>query len=176
MTLLATILPLLADGSEFTFNVSKAGDGLRIVTVPKLKGLQPDTTDAELAALQAALSQPLVFTISGATDPDAELAELLAKAASVRSSTADQLTAYRDAQRQAQQAAAAAAAKKAEAAKKPAKPAPAKPAASTATTSELTDESKDEPGITLADVGGAAEAPSTQTSDPAPAPATIDLF
>lgn len=176
MTLLTTILPLLADGSEFTFNVSKAGDGLRIVTVPKLKGLQPDTTDAELAALQAALSQPLVFTISGANDPDAELAELLSKAASVRSSTADQLTAYRDAQRQAQQAAAAAAAKKAEAAKKPAKPAPAKPAAPAATTSEPTAE----PGITLSDVAGSEDAPNTSASEAAtasaPAPATIDLF
>lgn len=176
MTLLATILPLLADGSEFTFNVSKVGDGLRIVTVPKLKGLQPDTTDAELAALQAALSQPLVFTISDASDPDAALAELLSKAASVRSSTADQLTAYRDAQRQAQQAAAAAAAKKAEAAKKPAKPAPVKPAAPASTTSEPADE----PGIALSDVGGAEETPTASTSEPASAsataPATIDLF
>ena len=67
---------MLASGTEFTFTVSKSGDGLRVVTLPKLKDFKPDTDDAELAALQAALCQPLVFTVTavdaaGATAVDA---------------------------------------------------------------------------------------------------------
>jgi len=129
MTLLATLLPMLTAGTEFTFNVTQQADAVRVVTIPKVKDFKPDTDDAELAALQAALSQPLVFTIPADADLDAEFARLLTQAAGIRQATTDQLVAYQDAQRQAQQTATAEAAKKSakkEAAKKPAS-APAKP-------------------------------------------------
>lgn len=181
MTLLASLIPLLADGSEFTFLVSKTATGLRVVTVPKLKDFQPDTTDPELAALQAALSQPLVFNLTDADAPDAELAALLAKAATVRGTTVDQLTAYRDSQRQAQQqAAAAAAAKKAEATKKTTTKTPAKAQASTTTDSAGDGEPAGE-GITLSDVAASAPVSDSTTTEPAgqantTKPETIELF
>lgn len=177
MTLLASLIPLLNDGSEFNILVSKTPTGLRVVTVPKLKDFQPDTTDPELAALQAALSQPLVFTLTDTSAPDAELAALLAKAGSVRATTVDQLTAYRDSQRQAQQqAAAAAATKKAEATKKATtKTSAPAPAAAAAAAADQQSQPATE-GVALSEVSGAAETTSATSGQATPQSATIDLF
>lgn len=101
MNLLSTILPLLGEGSQFAFTVARTKDALRVVTTPTLANFTPDTDDAELAALQAALAMPLVFTIPLDTDPDATLAELLTKAGELRQPTIDRLAAYQDAQREA---------------------------------------------------------------------------
>lgn len=190
MTLLATLLPMLASGTEFTFTVSKSGDGLRVVTLPKLKDFKPDTDDAELAALQAALCQPLVFTVTDGQDPDNEFARLLAQAVSVRNTTVDRLEAYQDAQRQAQQTANAEAAKKAEkkalpapsaakgkAAAKPDKsPKGAKGGASTPLT-DVAGEPGEEAASDQESQSDTTETPDAEAAEaPAATSGTIDLF
>lgn len=171
MTLLASLLPMLTDGASFQLLISRQGDALQVVTVPKIAGFKPDTTDPELAAIQAALVQPLVFNIAAGADPDAELARLISQAAEIRRPAVDQLAAYQEAQRQSQQAARAAQEKKA--ASKTS--APAKPAK--AVTASTTSPDDDEPGIPLdGHVARPSAASAPVVTPAAPAPATINLF
>jgi PRTRC genetic system protein E len=106
MSLLATVIPMLSDGSSFQFTLAKVGDAIRIVTNPSLPNFQPDTTDAELRALQAALVMPLVITVP-ADDPapDATLAGLLGQAHTLRQPAREGLAAFQAAQREAANAA-----------------------------------------------------------------------
>ena len=177
MTLLAALSTLLNDETSLQVQISRKGGDLQVITLPKMAGFQPDTKDVELAAIQAALAQPLVFTLAAATAPDAEFDRLLAEAAQIRQPAVDQLMAYREAQRQSQQAARAAQEKKSAA------PPKGKTGASKVQTTapDPASPSGDVPeqdagdGIALEALGAPAGAPTVEAAAPADAVA-VDLF
>ena len=169
MNLLATLSMLLTEDTSISLQINRKGADLQVITLPKIANFQPDTKDAELAAIQAALVQPLVFTLAAGLDPDAEFARLLREAAEIRQPALDQLAAYREAQRQSQQVARIAQEKKAATpAKKADKPAPAKPVAGPAA-----DAAGEGEGIALEALAGNTSTPTVN----APAdPVAVDLF
>lgn len=74
MSFLASLKPLMRGSASLTVTLTAAAnDALTVVIQPKLANVEPDTTDAVRAALQAALARPVCLTIPEGVDPDAEL-------------------------------------------------------------------------------------------------------
>lgn len=171
MNLLSSLRHLLTGDASVVLTLSQDKGALTALIQPRINDMQPDTEDAELAALQAALSRPLRITFSPDGDPDAELANVLGQMAQARSGTVDALTAYREAQDEAKNTASAAKGKKEATRAKDAakgKAATAKPAAAAKATTG---------GATLAEATAAAatlasENPTPASESPSAAPGT----
>jgi len=133
MSFLNALKPLLRGQSAVTLRLSPHADGgFRLLVTPALQGIDADTTDVELAHLQALLAAPFALSFPADADLDQSFAEAVAQFHALREPKLNELDALR-----ARMAAAAADAKKrAEEAKAEAKAkatkgkaAPAKPAA-----------------------------------------------
>lgn len=104
-TFLNALRPLLRDTARLTIQVQPAAGGMKITLIPQLAGIEIETSDEALAALQAALSQPVTTTIPAGVDADATLGAALAELAGMRSPVLDSLADYRESLRSAAQAA-----------------------------------------------------------------------
>lgn len=192
MSFLASLKPLMRGSASLTVTLTAAAnDALTVVIQPKLANVEPDTTDAVRAALQAALARPVCLTIPEGVDPDAELLTALTRVNEHRAPVADDLRDYLDGLAQAQQTAKLEAQKAAEKKTAASKPAPAKgkgKSATAATTPPANVESAedeaddgDEAAATNdatpdADAASASPVPSVAPTTPiAPAPAA-NLF
>lgn len=133
MSFLNALKPLLRGQSSVTLRLSPDADGaVRLLVTPALKGIDADTTDVELAHLQALLAAPFALSLPADADLDKSFAEAVTQFHALREPKLNEL----DALRARMEAAAADAKKRAEDAKAEAKalatkgkPAPAKPAA-----------------------------------------------
>lgn len=187
MSLLAAVIPMLSEGSAFNFKLTRIKGEVCIITNPTLPDFKPDTTDAELAALQSALVMPLVIRIPvDDPAPDATLAALLAEAHTLRQPARDGLAAFQAAQQEAANSAKLAQTKKDEERKAKSGTKPAAGAAKPAP--------KPAPGVPLAALSGEDATPKNEGSDaesdseanatsadaasdaPAAPAASIDLF
>ena len=120
MSLLASLRPLLRGAASIEVVLYDENGTLTALIKPKLLKVDEDTTDPELAKLQAALSRPLKLGLTS-DDPDAELATALDMMAKARVQNQDALQRYAEDQQQAGAAAEIERQKKAEtASKKPA--------------------------------------------------------
>lgn len=127
MAFLNAARPLINNDNSLVIRISGNKEGsISMVIEPHVKLREPQTQDAELASLQAALAMPLHLRFNpGTTDLDQELAKALAGMAQARQSTVSALTAYEEAQAEARNQAAIASKQKKDKAPK------AKPAAAT---------------------------------------------
>lgn len=149
---LTSLVPLLTTGSKVVIHLLPDPAGVRINVLPALQGTDPDTTSAELAALQAALNMPLSFTAALDADLDRVAVEVLRTMGEANRQNVDGLAAYRAAQQAAAAAAAAAKAQVAAKAKpgggtKPPATKPASPAAPIATDTDTDTGTDAEPAI-----------------------------
>lgn len=169
MAFLNAARPLITDSNALVIRISGNKEGaISAVIEPHIKLREPETDDAELAALQAALAMPLHLRFDPATpDLDEALAQALAGMAQARQSTVTALTAYEEAQAEIRNQAALAAKQKKDKATK------AKGAATKA---------KDQPSVATAKPlpAPATTAPSgaaaPQTQAPAPAEQQSSIF
>jgi len=92
---LNAVRPHLRDKCEVQLRVKRDGDVLAITVIPKIDGIDPDTDDATLAALQAALSKPFHLTVSATEDPDQVLANVLTNIGQAHATVHDDLDKYK---------------------------------------------------------------------------------
>ncbi|MHB8742798.1 MAG: hypothetical protein ACYC9L_06685 [Sulfuricaulis sp.] len=92
---LSTVRPLLRDDSQVQLRIRGEGEGLAVTVIPQIKGIEAETNDATLAALQAALTKPFHFTIAVNEDPDKALADVLTSIGAAQAGARDDLAKYR---------------------------------------------------------------------------------
>jgi hypothetical protein len=101
MSLIQSLRPLLRGAASITLTLSEDKGGLVALLQPKMLNVE-ETTDAELATLQAALSRPVKIGFSDTEgDLDAELLKALGVVANSRQDNLDALDRYREAQAEA---------------------------------------------------------------------------
>lgn len=164
--------PLVNENDALVIRVTGAkGGGLTVLIEPHIKLAAPDTDDAELAALQAALAMPLLLRFDASvTDIDKSVADALAGMTTARATTVSALTAYEEAQAEARnqaQLAAKAKADKAKAEKSKGKASAGKPLP--AAGKKAAPEDATAPTVEAAPATDAA--PPTPAPEPAPEPA-----
>lgn len=132
MAFLNAARPLINENDQLVIRLrGDKNGGMTVVIEPHVKLTDPETEDAELAVLQAALAMPLVLRVSpDAPDLDKALSEALAGMKEARGATVGALSAYAEAQAEARNQAALAGKAKADKAgadkgKAPTKDAPA---------------------------------------------------
>lgn len=139
MSALNQIIPLLAGASEISIRLSRSGDAVTALVLPRIDKVDPDEPDESIRILTAALAQPFRFTCAIGADVDAAFGAALTELAGQRREVANDLAFYREQSEQARERAREASAAKAKPVgkpvAKPAKPtttkAPAIPAEST---------------------------------------------
>jgi len=93
---LSAIRPFLRDKSEIQLRIQREGNTMSVTVIPKIDGgFDPDTEDATLAALQAALSKPFHLTIAAADDPDQVLGTVLTHIGQAQAPVHDDLEKYK---------------------------------------------------------------------------------
>ncbi len=137
MAFLNSARRLVNESDSLVVRLSGDKDGaIKVLIEPQVKLPQPETDDAELAALQAALAMPLVIRFTPDTaDLDAALGDALRGMAQARVATVGALASYEEAQAEARNQAQIAAQAKA---KKPATKASAPATAAKATSAPTT--------------------------------------
>ena len=101
MHLLRNLRPLMHQASVVKLTLSMQAGHMVALIEPSMIGLDPDTTDPELAALQKALARPLRLTFDPDGDPDLELAQALTVMNKARAPNLLALDNFRDAQAEA---------------------------------------------------------------------------
>lgn len=119
MAFLNAARPLINENDQLVIRLrGDKNGGMTVVIEPHVKLTDPETEDAELAVLQAALAMPLVLRVSpDAPDLDKALSEALAGMKEARGATVGALSAYAEAQAEARNQAALAGKAKADKAK-----------------------------------------------------------
>lgn len=116
MSFLNAVRPFIkAPKDKLTLTITGTADGgLSLVLAPSVSLPDPETSDPQLAALQAALAMPLVIRLPAtATDLDAEVSRALQGMSAARAATVADLASYQEAQAEARNQAKLAAANKA---------------------------------------------------------------
>lgn len=144
MSALNQIIPLLAGASEISIRLSRSGDAITALVLPRIDKVDPDEPDESIRILSAALAQPFRFTCAVGTDVDAAFGAALTELAGQRREVANDLALYREQSEQARERAREASAAKAKPVSKPvAKPGKATPPKATAIGADSTDDGDD---------------------------------
>lgn len=92
---LSAVRPFIREKCEIQLRVKREGAALSLVIIPKIEGIDPDTDDAALAALQAALTKPFHLHVADAEDPDQALANALTSIGQAQAGVHDDLEKYK---------------------------------------------------------------------------------
>lgn len=111
MSFLKQAAALLRGASDITLRISRDGENLAVVVLPRLGELDPDERNEAKRQLSAALAKPVRLLIAANDDPDAELAQAFASIAAARAPLHDALAQYADGANESLNQARAAAAK-----------------------------------------------------------------
>ena len=169
MSALNQIIPLLAGASEISIRLSRSGDAITALVLPRIEKVDPDEPDESIRILSAALAQPFRFTCPVGNDVDAALGAALTELSAQRREVANDLALYREqadqARERAREASAAKTKSSAKPVVKPAKPAPANsaPAASAAAVENEERDGDDDEGND--DAPSASAAPAAVVTD-----------
>jgi hypothetical protein len=106
MSFLNSLKPVLRGQTDITLRVSRDGDGVRILVIPRLEGIEPETKNDELGTLQAILSQAFGITLPFDADLDVELARNIDGYHAIRQPKLDALDEFRESVKRADAAAA----------------------------------------------------------------------
>lgn len=103
-TFIATVTRLLATSESLDVRLSKSGEDLQVLVIPKL-GEAKDEDEPGVAAFRALLARPVKTVVPAGQNPDEVLAALFAEHSALHAEVANDLDAHRNQLTEARQAA-----------------------------------------------------------------------
>lgn len=102
MTFLNATRPFLSDDDSVNIRVSRKDGKINVLIEPRVKLIDPETEDAELANIQRALVMPLLIRVEHDVDDlDGAVAEALSGMNEARAASVSSLSAFKEAQAEA---------------------------------------------------------------------------